>query len=185
MRHPVGMSHPGAVFFLTDPSSNSVMAWNKVTLQEAEQVGFDHPELSEAWSVPGGRGPRWEVAGSGKALATANRFISRYSSGQQHKPTNGALTTSGSTGALGAAGDSALTLNTAEMGQVVELNFACAKAGKFEFQLLVMSDCYAGVDRMVPVRIKVVPLTRAAAEGRRRTLTDKAHQTNSSPPCSG
>lgn len=68
-----------------------------------------------------------EGAGSGKALATANRFISRYSSGQQHKPANGALTSAGSAGALGAAGDAAAALNTAEMGQVVELNFACAK----------------------------------------------------------
>lgn len=31
-------------FFLTEPSTNSVLAWQKVNLMEAERAGLDHPE---------------------------------------------------------------------------------------------------------------------------------------------
>jgi len=34
-------------FFLTDPGNNAVIAWDKVTLMEAEKEGFAHPEAFE------------------------------------------------------------------------------------------------------------------------------------------
>lgn len=70
----------------------------------------------------------------GRALATAGKFISAYGC----KDTD-----------------------SASLGQVVEIIFPALRAGKLELQLYVMSDSYVGCDRVLPVRLKVEPLTRA------------------------
>lgn len=38
---------------LVDPANNAVLAWTKVSLVEAEAVGFSRPELVEEWERHG------------------------------------------------------------------------------------------------------------------------------------
>lgn len=38
-------------FFLSDPSTNSVLGWSKTGLAEAEGIGFDRPEVVEEWGT--------------------------------------------------------------------------------------------------------------------------------------
>ena len=51
------------------------------------------------------------------------------------------------------------------------------RAGKYDLQLVVMSDCYVGCDRTIPIKLKVYPVTRATLEGREaRSQSTKAAQ---------
>lgn len=34
---------------VVDPANNAVLSWSKVSLVEAEAVGFSRPELAEEW----------------------------------------------------------------------------------------------------------------------------------------
>jgi len=155
-------------FFLTDQATNSLMGYTKASLQEAEAYGFAHPEAAEDWAAGAGEA---KAAGTEagkdnrpvpKALATATKFINRYSNGRQH--------TAG-------AEDSGEGGSDEEAGQEVELSFmAPPKAGKYELQLHVMSDCYVGCDKVVPVKLRVSQMTRAIAEGRDAKALAKMQQ---------
>ncbi|GIL50242.1 hypothetical protein Vafri_6471 [Volvox africanus] len=153
---------------LVDASSNAVLCWNKVSLVEAEAVGFSRPELVEEWErqgdVAAGADKKDAVdRARSRALATADKFISRYSNGARPGP----ATRAGPKGAVVADGDGGSGTDAeAETGQVVELLFHAPRAGKHELQLLIMSDSYVGCDRTIPLRVRVVPLTRAMQEGR-------------------
>lgn len=51
-------------------------------------------------------------------------------------------------------------------GQVVDITFGARSAGRQEYALYVMSDCWLAADAMVPIRVKVQELSRAEKEGR-------------------
>ena len=51
-------------------------------------------------------------------------------------------------------------------GQVVDIKFYVQSAGRKEYTLFVMSDCWVAVDIAQPVRVKVQELSRAEKEGR-------------------
>lgn len=124
-------------FFLTDPSTNSVLGWAKASLSDAEAFGFDHPEAAAGWAT-GATAPAGGAAdaaappqsaaadGSGddkataapppvpKALATATKFMNKY------KQKNGSGAEGGS-GALVAAAPE--PYDPEEAGQLVEIPF--------------------------------------------------------------
>ncbi|EFJ44468.1 molecular chaperone [Volvox carteri f. nagariensis] len=163
---------------LVDPSGNAVLSWNKVSLAEAEAVGFNRPELVEEWERQGDAaagGDKKDAAdrARSRALATADKFISRYANGARPGPaTRGAVK-----GALTADGEAGGGADAeAESGQVVELLFHAPRAGKHELQLLIMSDSYVGSDRVIPLRVRVLPLTRAVQEGRDAKSQAKAKE---------
>ncbi|KAG2451784.1 hypothetical protein HYH02_003562 [Chlamydomonas schloesseri] len=167
--------------FLVDPTSNAVLSWSKVGLVEAEAVAFARPELAEDWeraaAAAEGADKKDGDRSRSKALATADKFISRYGNGVQRKEGGGGG--ADKDGGAGAGKDGAGGKDggdEAESGQVVELVFAAPKAGKHELQVVVMSDSYVGCDRTIPLRIKVVPLTRAAQEGRDAKSLAKAKE---------
>ncbi|GLC39388.1 hypothetical protein PLESTM_000891300 [Pleodorina starrii] len=166
---------------LVDPGSNAVLSWNRVSLVEAEAVGFSRPELVEEWerqgeAAPGGPGGDKKDAADrarSRALATADKFISRYSNGARPGP----ATRAGAKGGAAADGEANGGADAeAETGQVVELLFQAPRAGKHELQLLIMSDSYVGCDRTIPLRMRVVPLTRAVQEGRDAKSQAKAKE---------
>ena len=130
---------PPRHFFLTDPSTNSVLGWAKASLVEAEAFGFEHPEALDGFAfgtlssvtaaaadngVGGGKAATLEEGEDGaaaakaplvpKALATASKFISRYGAGKQHKGGEDA-------GALALAGPE--PYDPEEAGQLIEINF--------------------------------------------------------------
>ncbi|KAF8055125.1 ERDJ2A [Scenedesmus sp. PABB004] len=115
-------------FFLTEPSTNGVIAWAKVNLMEAEREGMAHPEAfaPEPAAAPGGGAANGVVALAGAAA--------------------------------GAPAERA--------GQEVDLVFMAPKAATYNLSLVVMSDCWVGVDETVQLKLRVAPLTRAAAESR-------------------
>lgn len=51
-----------------------------------------------------------------------------------------------------------------------------SRAGKYELQVIVMCDAYVGCDRVLPVRLRVAALTRAAQEGRDARALAKQQQ---------
>ncbi|GIL87084.1 hypothetical protein Vretimale_14247 [Volvox reticuliferus] len=163
---------------LVDASSNAVLSWNKVSLVEAEAVGFSRPELVEEWERQGdvatGADKKDAIdRARSRALATADKFISRYSNGARPGP----ATRVGPKGAVVADGDGGSGTDAeVETGQVVELLFHAPRAGKHELQLLIMSDSYVGCDRTIPLRVRVVPLTRAMQEGRDARSQAKAKE---------
>ncbi|KAG2485811.1 hypothetical protein HYH03_015521 [Edaphochlamys debaryana] len=158
---------------VVDPSTNAVMAWNKISLVEAEAVGFARSELVEEWERAGPMdgADKKDDRSRSRALATADKFISRYSNGA--RPGNATRKGAGA-GADGEAG--AGTDADSETGQVVELAFPIYKAGKYELQVLIMSDSYVGCDRAIPLRLRVVPMTRAVQEGRDAKSQAKAKE---------
>lgn len=51
--------------------------------------------------------------------------------------------------------------------RLIKVCFASfARAGKYELQLIVMSDSYVGCDKVVPIKFKVSTLSKAAMEAR-------------------
>ncbi|KXZ42319.1 hypothetical protein GPECTOR_162g134 [Gonium pectorale] len=167
---------------LVDPGSNSVMSWNKLSLVDAEAVGFSRPELAEEWerTAEAAAGDKKDGDRSrSRALATADKFISRYSNGARPGPSTRAA--ANGKGAPAADGDATSAADAeAESGQTAELLFPAPRAGKHELQLLIMSDSYVGCDRAIPLRMKVVPMTRAVQEGRDAKSQAKAREWASS-----
>ncbi|GAX76583.1 hypothetical protein CEUSTIGMA_g4029.t1 [Chlamydomonas eustigma] len=156
-------------FFLTDPATNSVLGYTKASLAEAEAFGFDHPQAMEGWStatvpassthdkdatVANSADDKEEASSKSSVLVTASKFIKQYNAaGKTHK--------------AGAGGELVVgkPFDPEEAGQEVEFMFlAPPKAGKYDLQLVVMSDCYIGCDRTVALRLKVNPLTKAVME---------------------
>jgi len=123
-------------FFLTDPGNNAVIAWDKVTLMEAEKEGFAHPEAFEGEASTTG-----SKAG-GKPSSNGYVLVDNADKQQEVESEEG------------------------ELGQEVEFVFMGPKAGKYDLVLQVMSDCWVGADVSIPVKLKVNPLGRAEAEGR-------------------
>lgn len=54
----------------------------------------------------------------------------------------------------------------AAKGQVVDVKFNVHAAGRREFTLYIMSDCWVSVDAVLPIHLKVQELSRAEKEGR-------------------
>ncbi|WIA39826.1 hypothetical protein OEZ86_013276 [Tetradesmus obliquus] len=134
-------------FFLTEPSSNAVLAYAKVNLMEAEKQGLEHPE---AFGLPGPPArPAIANSSSTKALSALEDAASKdgKSSGKRGK-------------GEGDAAEEELP------GQVVDMMFYAPKAATYNLSLVVMSDCWVGADESVQYKLKVQPLTRAVAEGR-------------------
>ncbi|KAG2441769.1 hypothetical protein HXX76_003382 [Chlamydomonas incerta] len=160
--------------FLVDPASNAVLSWSKVGLVDAEAIAFSRPELAEDWekaAAAEGADKKDGDRSRSKALATADKFISRYGNGVQRKDGGGDKEGGAGKEGAGKGGE-----GEAESGQVLEMVFAAPKAGKHELQVVVMSDSYVGCDRTIPLRIRVVPLTRAAQEGRDAKSLAKAKE---------
>lgn len=154
---------------VVDPANNAVLSWSKVSLVEAEAVGFSRPELAEEWEQANAAADAKDDRSRSRALATANKFISRYANGAVRPGKDGAK--EGRDGEAGKEADA-----EEETGQVVELMFHVPKAGKHELQVLVMSDSYVGCDRAIPLRLRVVPMTRAIQEGRDARANAKARE---------
>eukprot|EP00197_Chlamydomonas_leiostraca_P010453 CAMPEP_0202862194 /NCGR_PEP_ID=MMETSP1391-20130828/3321_1 /ASSEMBLY_ACC=CAM_ASM_000867 /TAXON_ID=1034604 /ORGANISM="Chlamydomonas leiostraca, Strain SAG 11-49" /LENGTH=714 /DNA_ID=CAMNT_0049541695 /DNA_START=168 /DNA_END=2313 /DNA_ORIENTATION=+ len=150
---------------LADPATNSVLSATKVNLLEAERVGFERPEVVEEWAAAQAGAEadsKKDGQATGKAVAAASRFISRYGKGSTAK---------------GSDSTAAEVTDAQEAGQLVELMFmAPLKAGKYDLQVHVLCDSYVGCDRILPVRLVVAPLTRAAKEGRDARSMAKAQQ---------
>eukprot|EP00775_Hariotina_reticulata_P009185 gene9185-9351_t len=89
-------------FFLTEPSTNSILAWTKINLMEAE-------------------------------------------------------------------GD-------VQEGQEIDLVFIAPKTGNYSLALVAMSDCWVGCDETMQIKLRVAPLTRAAAEGRDLAMNKAANK---------
>jgi hypothetical protein len=53
-----------------------------------------------------------------------------------------------------------------DTAQTVDIMFMAPKAGRYDLTLMCLSDCYIGCDTQVKVQLRVLPQTRAMAEGR-------------------
>lgn len=155
---------------LVDPGANALLAFNKVTLMEAEAAGFKHPDWEARAAAADAAATSGQAAAdgkAGKALAVGEGLRQRKGAkgkrpaDKRNGRSNGVADEDWGSDVEADAED-----DVREAGQVVELAFAAYKAGRYDLQLLIMSDCWVGVDRAVPLKLKVAPLTRAAQEGR-------------------
>ena len=53
-----------------------------------------------------------------------------------------------------------------DTAQTVELMFMAPRAGRYDLTLMCMSECYIGCDAHFRIQLRVLPQTRAMAEGR-------------------
>mmetsp|Transcript_2646 Transcript_2646/g.4510 ORF Transcript_2646/g.4510 Transcript_2646/m.4510 type:complete len:749 (+) Transcript_2646:96-2342(+) len=167
---------------LADPATNSLMGHVRVSLAEAETVGARRPELVEEWAALPAVGSASSTADGkvdasrkdarpvGRAAATATKFIRTYS---KRAGTAG-------TGLDTAAALEEAALPAEEAGQLVEIMFmAPLRSGKYELQLHIMCDSYVGCDRILPLRLRVAPLTKSAQENRQAKEMAKQKQWDS------
>eukprot|EP00879_Flechtneria_rotunda_P003234 GHRR01003457.1.p1 GENE.GHRR01003457.1~~GHRR01003457.1.p1 ORF type:complete len:707 (+),score=247.45 GHRR01003457.1:307-2427(+) len=139
--------------FLTEPSTNSILAWTKANLMEAERQGIEHPEAFKSSNA-----------------AASNGDVKANTANGESAPSSKAVTASNDAANGDAADDPEV------VGQEVDLVFAAPKAATYNLNLVVMSNCWIGADETLQLRLRVAPLTRAAAEGRELLNSKAARQ---------
>ena len=164
--------------FLVDPAGNHVLAFTKANLIEAERAALEHPGaiaatlrnedvLGRDGGGGGGAGGRpvafvgldgAKAPGAGGAAAAA-AAAGKGSGGGGSEAAAAAADGGSSKGGSGKGKQPA-------PGQVLDLVFMAPPAGRYDLQLLLMSSTWVGADLSVALRLRVNPLTRAAAEGR-------------------
>ena len=152
-------------FLLGDASNGTLLAWTRVALLEAEAAGAQHAanwkntQMVAAAAADGGSGNSLIKGGGGSSSTTT---------------TPSTASPSGTLLQLAAAGggggeefefesDDALI---EKLGQKVEFKCLAPPAGKHNLVLYAMPDSWIGVDKVVPLRVKTVEVSRAEREGR-------------------
>jgi hypothetical protein len=127
---------------LADVSANSLLAFSKVNLREAEGIAFEHPEWLEQPAAQQGQqqGQQQQVNGSKEVLSIEGAAAGAAAAEE---------------GSKGGSSSSASEDGGEPGGQSVELLFMAPKAGKMDLQLFFMSENYVGCDKSLPLKIKV------------------------------
>eukprot|EP00878_Enallax_costatus_P024760 GHUV01026445.1.p1 GENE.GHUV01026445.1~~GHUV01026445.1.p1 ORF type:complete len:636 (+),score=256.18 GHUV01026445.1:447-2354(+) len=152
-------------FFLTEPSNNAVLAWAKVNLMEAEKQGLAHPE---AFQQPSSNSTTANGNANSAATVTSSSVAMALLTGSSDNSSSKALVKAADENSSNkqADKDSSSSSDKEPVGQEVDLVFQAPKAATYTLNVVAMSDCWIGADEMVPLKLRVAPLTRAVAEGR-------------------
>ncbi|KAK9831724.1 hypothetical protein WJX74_007311 [Apatococcus lobatus] len=130
-------------FILADTANNAIFSLSAHTLLEAEAAGLRQRQHQLALPAP-------SDSGEGTGLRK------RASKGSLGDLSRADASTNGSSHAAEASSEA----------QIVELKFPAVATGKFDLTLLIMSDCWVGADKQIPLKLRVTEQTRAEREGR-------------------
>ena len=127
-------------FLLGDPSNNTLLAWTRVSLLEAEAAGARY---ASNWMTATGGVSSIDVKGGG---STASALMQLATDEDEDIQSEEEL--------------------VEKLGQKIELKFVAPPAGKHDLVLYVMPDSWVGLDRSIQLKIRTVEPTRAEREGR-------------------
>jgi len=124
-------------FLLGDPSNNTLLAWTRVSLLEAEAAGARY---ASNWMTATGGVSSINVKGGSSALM---QLVTGEDEDIQSEEEL-----------------------VEKLGQKIELKFVAPPAGKHDLMLYVMPDSWVGLDRSIQMKIRTIEPTRAEREGR-------------------
>ncbi|KAA6421625.1 MAG: translocation SEC63 protein [Trebouxia sp. A1-2] len=166
-------------FILCEPNSNQVWAVVPTNLVEAERKGAKLVQsLAEADSPSNGtkdlvlsdstnnvkknanghkeaEAPATSLLSNPKTLSTVQKILEGQTAGAESAVANAAP-------GVGPT----IVSEVDEEGQLVEVKFRAAKAGKYSLQLMCMSDSWIGSDTSIPVVFRVTEMSKSDREGK-------------------
>lgn len=146
---------------VADPATGALLAWKRLSLNEAEVAGARYAAGSTIKSSCDDNESNFE--NSNKDNSASDNASDRIPSQTDNKK-------DGPSGIPGQGLNNSIAIDTEllqRVGQEEELQFLAPMVGKHDLVLYVMPDSWLGADRAIPLgRLKTVEPTRAQREGR-------------------
>lgn len=173
--------------FLVEPTGNHVLAFAKANLIDAERAALESPSAVDGMAARNedvlGRPPSGLGFGGGGGGGRAPVAFVGLDPPKPSAPAPSAAAAAGSNSGSGGGGGGGAANNGSgkgggkrqqqQVGQVLDLVFYAPPQGRYDLTLHLMSSTWVGADLAVPLKLRVNPLTRAAAEGRDAKTLEK------------